>query len=248
VLARLLTPAMVERGSGHVVLMSSLAGKVPAAGMTVYNATKFGLRGFGHSLRAEVAGRGVGVSLVSPTFVSETATVLRAPETSTIPSRSSSGPPGMPPTWTTRSPRWSAPSHRRRASSRLPTPRTRATIHPRAPRSDATQVPELCTDCPQLWITCGWPFGPQGASIQDCGHESAPLPRPPCPLPCWLTLYRATFLSGSGLRQAASLSGVLPVACSSGWISSARWSSTMCRHRWPRCSSGWTGSAARPSW
>lgn len=70
VLARLLVPGMVERGAGHVVLMASMAGQVPAPRNSIYNATKFGLRGFGHALRAELHGQGVGVSLVSPIFVS----------------------------------------------------------------------------------------------------------------------------------------------------------------------------------
>lgn len=71
VLARELLPGMVERGRGHVVLMASMAGRVPAPGSSIYNATKFGIRGFGHALRAELRGTGVGVSLVSPTFVSQ---------------------------------------------------------------------------------------------------------------------------------------------------------------------------------
>jgi short-subunit dehydrogenase len=70
VLARLLLPRMLERRSGHLVLMASVAGQVPAPGNSVYNATKFGLRGFGHALRAELHGSGVGVSVVSPVFVS----------------------------------------------------------------------------------------------------------------------------------------------------------------------------------
>ncbi|HEY3082299.1 MAG TPA: SDR family NAD(P)-dependent oxidoreductase [Chloroflexota bacterium] len=70
VLTRLLLPAMVARGSGHVLLMASMAGWIPTAGSSLYNATKFAIRGFGHALRAELRGTGVGVSLVSPTFVS----------------------------------------------------------------------------------------------------------------------------------------------------------------------------------
>src|SRR3954469_16859130 len=46
-LARALAPAMVERGSGHVVLVSSMAGKVASGHASIYNGTKFGLRGFG---------------------------------------------------------------------------------------------------------------------------------------------------------------------------------------------------------
>jgi uncharacterized protein len=71
VLARLLAPAMVRRKSGHIVFMSSIAGKVPAPGAAIYNATKFALRGFGLALREELWGTGVGVSVICPTFVSE---------------------------------------------------------------------------------------------------------------------------------------------------------------------------------
>lgn len=70
VLAHELSPAMVERRQGHIVFMASVAGKVPAAGVSIYNATKFGIRGFGLALREELFGTGVGVSTVSPTFIS----------------------------------------------------------------------------------------------------------------------------------------------------------------------------------
>jgi short-subunit dehydrogenase len=71
VLARLLVPGMVERGSGHIVLIASIHGKLPAALVSVYNATKFGLRGFGLALGKELRGTGVGVSVINPTFVRE---------------------------------------------------------------------------------------------------------------------------------------------------------------------------------
>jgi short-subunit dehydrogenase len=71
VLARELAPRMVERKSGHMVFMGSTAGKIPAAGITLYNATKFGIRGFALALREELFKAGVGVSVISPTFVSE---------------------------------------------------------------------------------------------------------------------------------------------------------------------------------
>jgi len=71
VMTRLLLPGMLERRDGHIVLMASLAGKVPAPKSSIYNATKFGLRGFGHALSAELRRSGVGVSVVSPTFVDE---------------------------------------------------------------------------------------------------------------------------------------------------------------------------------
>ena len=71
VLARLLVPGMVSRGAGHIVLMASIHGKLPAALVSVYNATKFGLRGFGLALGKELRGTGVGVSVINPTFVRE---------------------------------------------------------------------------------------------------------------------------------------------------------------------------------
>lgn len=71
ILAHALAPSMVRRKQGHIVFMSSVAGKVPAAGTSIYNATKFGIRGFGLAMREELWGTGVGVSVVCPTFVSE---------------------------------------------------------------------------------------------------------------------------------------------------------------------------------
>ena len=49
--------------------MSSLAGKTPTAGSSLYNATKFGLRGFAGAMRAELHGTGVGVSAIFPGFI-----------------------------------------------------------------------------------------------------------------------------------------------------------------------------------
>jgi short-subunit dehydrogenase len=69
VLARHLAERMVARRSGHLVLMSSLAGKVGPARSSVYSATKFGLRGFAQSLREDLRPSGVGVSAIFPGFV-----------------------------------------------------------------------------------------------------------------------------------------------------------------------------------
>ena len=68
-LTRTLVPAMADRGTGHIVLISSLSGKVPAAYSTIYSATKFGLRGFGLSLSDELHDSPVGVSIVAPGFI-----------------------------------------------------------------------------------------------------------------------------------------------------------------------------------
>jgi short-subunit dehydrogenase len=71
ILARELAPAMSRRGEGHLVFMSSLSGKAPSPRSSVYCGTKFGLRGFALSLRADLARDGVGVSLVVPGFIRE---------------------------------------------------------------------------------------------------------------------------------------------------------------------------------
>jgi short-subunit dehydrogenase len=71
VLARLLAPGMVERGAGHLVFVSSLAGKSATMGQSLYAASKYGLRGFATSLRADLHGTGVGVSTIFPGFIRE---------------------------------------------------------------------------------------------------------------------------------------------------------------------------------
>lgn len=68
-LTRAMLPALQARGRGHLVYISSLAGKVAPLCSSLYSATKFGLRGFAASLRADLHGSGVGVSVVSPGFV-----------------------------------------------------------------------------------------------------------------------------------------------------------------------------------
>jgi short-subunit dehydrogenase len=71
VLAHELAPGMVRRGRGHLLFVSSLAGKASTPRTAIYNATKFGLRGFAGALRADLRGSGVGVSCVFPGFISE---------------------------------------------------------------------------------------------------------------------------------------------------------------------------------
>ena len=70
-LSRALVPAMVERGSGHLVFVSSLSGKAAAARSALYSATKFGLRGFASGLHQDLHDRGVGVTVVFPSFIRE---------------------------------------------------------------------------------------------------------------------------------------------------------------------------------
>jgi short-subunit dehydrogenase len=70
-LTRLVLPGMLDRGSGHLVNISSLAGLVAPSHAEGYAATKAGLIGFTRSLRREYRGRGVGFSVVCPGFVAE---------------------------------------------------------------------------------------------------------------------------------------------------------------------------------
>jgi short-subunit dehydrogenase len=71
ILARLLVPAMAARHEGHLVFVSSLSGKAASPRASIYNATKFGLRGFTLALRQDlvVDDTGIGASVVMPGFV-----------------------------------------------------------------------------------------------------------------------------------------------------------------------------------
>ena len=64
-----LLPALLEKGDGHIVYISSIAGRVASPGASLYNGTKFGLRGFALGLRQDLQGTGVGASIVLPGFV-----------------------------------------------------------------------------------------------------------------------------------------------------------------------------------
>ena len=68
-LARALAPGMIQRRRGHMVFISSLAGKVSSPASSIYSATKFGLRGFALGLREDLRPYDVGVSVVLPGFI-----------------------------------------------------------------------------------------------------------------------------------------------------------------------------------
>jgi len=70
-LARALAPGMVSRRSGHLVFISSLASTAASPAISLYSATKAGLRGFALGLREDLRPHGVGVSTVAPGFVRE---------------------------------------------------------------------------------------------------------------------------------------------------------------------------------
>lgn len=64
-----LGPGMVERGRGHIVNVASIAGTLGVAHEAVYAASKGGLIAFSESVRYELAGTGVGVTVVVPAAV-----------------------------------------------------------------------------------------------------------------------------------------------------------------------------------
>jgi uncharacterized protein len=70
-LARACAPGMIERRRGHMVFISSLAGKAASPASSTYSAAKFGLRGFALGLREDLRRHGVGVSVVLPGFISD---------------------------------------------------------------------------------------------------------------------------------------------------------------------------------
>lgn len=62
-------PIMKEQGSGHIVNMSSVAGRVAMANFGVYNATKFGVGAFSEALRQEVLDHKIRVTAIEPGVV-----------------------------------------------------------------------------------------------------------------------------------------------------------------------------------
>lgn len=68
-LTKLVLPRMLERQSGHIVTVSSVAGKVGTKLRSGYNGAKFGVIGFMDSLRAETYGKGVTVTSILPGFI-----------------------------------------------------------------------------------------------------------------------------------------------------------------------------------
>ena len=70
-LTRLVTPIMLERKAGHVINVSSLAGKVAVPFSIPYATSKAGMIAFTESFRCEFKSRGLSASVICPTFVNE---------------------------------------------------------------------------------------------------------------------------------------------------------------------------------
>jgi NADP-dependent 3-hydroxy acid dehydrogenase YdfG len=62
-------PIMQEQGGGHIVNVSSVAGRVARLGSGVYNATKWGVGAFSESLRQEALNYNVRVTIIEPGYV-----------------------------------------------------------------------------------------------------------------------------------------------------------------------------------
>ncbi|MGW1072131.1 SDR family NAD(P)-dependent oxidoreductase [Streptomyces sp. NPDC002537] len=69
VMAKLAGERMAARRRGHLVFVSSLSGKTASGRASLYNATKFGMRGFALALREDMRPHSVGVSTVFPGFI-----------------------------------------------------------------------------------------------------------------------------------------------------------------------------------
>ena len=70
-LTRLVLDEMLERGTGHIVNIGSLAAKTGLPYEATYSATKAGLVEWANALRAELHGTGVGVSVVMPSVIGD---------------------------------------------------------------------------------------------------------------------------------------------------------------------------------
>ena len=73
-------PLMIEQGSGHIVNVSSVAGRFAREGSGVYNLTKFGVGAFSESLRQEIAPLGLRVTLIEPGAVATELSEHNRPE------------------------------------------------------------------------------------------------------------------------------------------------------------------------
>lgn len=62
-------PVMQEQQQGHIVNISSVAGRTASAGVAAYNASKWGVGAFSEALRQELCRSGVRVTVVEPGWV-----------------------------------------------------------------------------------------------------------------------------------------------------------------------------------
>jgi short-subunit dehydrogenase len=77
-LSQLFLPDMVERKSGHIVFMCSLAGIAATSLGTPYTTSKFGMRGFAMALSGEMKDKGLQTTIIYPSWVKTK--LLNSPE------------------------------------------------------------------------------------------------------------------------------------------------------------------------
>jgi NAD(P)-dependent dehydrogenase (short-subunit alcohol dehydrogenase family) len=63
---RAFAPMMIAAGGGHIVNISSLAGKNPLPNAAAYGSSKWGLNGLSYSVAEELRGHGIRVSVICP--------------------------------------------------------------------------------------------------------------------------------------------------------------------------------------
>lgn len=78
-LTHLLAPRMAERGSGHVLNVTSAASVVGFRGAVTYGTARWAMRGFSQYLRADLAEQGIGVSLLNAAEITGTSYFDNAP-------------------------------------------------------------------------------------------------------------------------------------------------------------------------
>lgn len=74
---RAVSPGMVERNSGHIINLGSIAGREAYRGGSVYCATKHAVRAFTHAFRMDLLAHGVRVSSIDPGFVETEFSLVR---------------------------------------------------------------------------------------------------------------------------------------------------------------------------
>jgi len=75
-LMRAVIPIMRAQGSGAIVNVGSVKGEIAIGG--IYSATKYGIRGLTDSVRREIAGSGIHISLVEPGYIATEMTAHRS--------------------------------------------------------------------------------------------------------------------------------------------------------------------------
>tara|TARA_R110001599_G_C12272072_1_gene661610 strand:+ start:7245 stop:7943 length:699 start_codon:yes stop_codon:yes gene_type:complete len=73
-LSRQVLPAMIEKGAGSVINISSISGRSGSAGNGIYSATKHALNGLSECMYEDVRDHGIKVSSIMPGFVNTSLT------------------------------------------------------------------------------------------------------------------------------------------------------------------------------